>query len=99
MLDTTSLVHECYLRLVKVGELDSGSRAHFLGYAGKVMRSVVVDLARERLAKRRGGNDQRITLGTDIPDRLTTSEQQLVRVDEALRELARLMNGSFRSLK
>jgi len=99
VLDTTSLVHECYLRLVKVGELDSGSRAHFLGYAGKVMRSVVVDLARERLAKRRGGNDQRITLGTDIPDRLTTSEQQLVRVDEALRELARLMNGSFRSLK
>jgi len=89
-LDTTSLVHECYLRLVKVGEVDSSSRSHFLAYAGKVMRSVIVDLARERLTQRRGGSDQHVTLGTDVPDISTASEQHLVRVDEALRELAQL---------
>jgi RNA polymerase sigma factor (TIGR02999 family) len=88
LLDTTSLVHECYLRLVKVGEVDTSSRTHFLGYAGKVMRSIIVDLARERLTQRRGGNDQQVTLGTEVPDMSTASEQHLLRVDEALRELA-----------
>jgi RNA polymerase sigma factor (TIGR02999 family) len=90
VLDTTSLVHECYLRLVKVGEVDSVSRSHFLAYAAKVMRSIVVDFARERLTQRRGGDDRHVTLGTDVPDVATASEEQLVRVDEALRELAQL---------
>ena len=47
MLDTTSLVHECYMRLLKLDELSLNDRGHFLAYAAKVMRSVVVDLARE----------------------------------------------------
>src|SRR5690348_3276302 len=53
-LDTTALVHECYLRLANVGRLSLDDRVHFLGYAARVMRSVVVDFARERLAARRG---------------------------------------------
>jgi RNA polymerase sigma factor (TIGR02999 family) len=87
-LDTTSLVHECYLRLVRLGELQTRDRAHFLGYAACVMRSIVVDFVRQRLAKRRGGDELRITLGTDVRDCATVNEEQIMQVDEALQELA-----------
>jgi RNA polymerase sigma factor (TIGR02999 family) len=90
LLDTGALVHECYLRLVKVGELNVEDRAHFLGYAGRVMRSIVVDFARARLAERRGGRAPHITVPTDIPDPAAAAEQEIVRVDDALQELARL---------
>jgi RNA polymerase sigma factor (TIGR02999 family) len=90
LLDTGVLVNECYLRLVKLGELDVDDRAHFLGYAGRVMRSIVVDFARERLALCRGANAPHIPVGTDIPDPAAAAEEEIVRVDEALQELARL---------
>lgn len=89
-LDTTSLVHECYLRLVRLGQLQTRDRAHFLGYAARVMRSIVVDFVRQRLAKRRGGDELRVTLGTDIRDSTIVSEEQIMQVDEALEELATL---------
>src|SRR5258708_36582824 len=54
------------------------------------MRSIVVDFARERLALRRGGNSPHLTLGTDIADPAAPAEEEAVRVDEALQELARL---------
>jgi RNA polymerase sigma factor (TIGR02999 family) len=89
LLETGALVNECYLRLVKVGELNAGDRAHFLGYAARVMRSIVVDFARERLAQRRGGNAPHVAVDTDIADPAAPAEE-VVRVDEALQELARL---------
>jgi len=87
-LDTTTLVHECYLRLVRVGQLQTHDRSHFLGYAARVMRSIVVDFVRQRLAKRRGGDELRVTLGTDIRDSTAVNEEQIMQVDEALQELA-----------
>ena len=87
-LDTTALVHECYLRLVRLGQLQTRDRSHFLGYAARVMRSIVVDFVRQRLAKRRGGDELRVTLGTDIRDSSAVSEEQIMQVDEALQELA-----------
>lgn len=90
LLDTGVLVNECYLRLVKVGDLGVDDRAHFLGYAGRVMRSIVVDFARGRLAQRRGANTPHITVGTDIADPAAAAEDEVIRVEEALQELARL---------
>jgi RNA polymerase sigma factor (TIGR02999 family) len=87
-LDTTALVHECYLRLVRLGQLQTRDRSHFLGYAARVMRSIVVDFVRQRLAKRRGGDELRVTLGTDIRESTAVSEEQIMQVDEALQELA-----------
>src|SRR6201992_2457976 len=75
-LDTTTLVHECYLRLVRVGQLQTQDRSHFLGYAARVMRSIVVDFVRQRLAKRRGGGELGGTLGNDNPDSPPGSEEQ-----------------------
>jgi RNA polymerase sigma factor (TIGR02999 family) len=86
LLDTTSLVHECYLRLVKIGELKVADRTHFIAYAARAMRSIVVDFARQRQTDRRGGGDARLTVGTNVPEREATDE--VIRIDEALAELA-----------
>jgi RNA polymerase sigma factor (TIGR02999 family) len=86
-LNTTALVHECYLRFSKVGSLTLSDRTHFLGYAGRVMRSVIVDFARERLSQRRGAGALFITLGTDIPAEETVSAERLLRIDTVLQQL------------
>jgi RNA polymerase sigma factor (TIGR02999 family) len=88
LLDTTSLVHESYLRFVQTGNLKAEDRPHFLNYAGRVMRSVIVDFARERLAQRRGGGALHITLNTDIAENLGAGEEQILRIHDALEELA-----------
>ncbi len=87
-LNTTALVHECYLRLMKAGSLSLEDRSHFLGYAGRVMRSVIVDFARERLALRRGAGVLFVTLRTDIPEEETVSAQRLLRIDTVLQQLS-----------
>jgi RNA polymerase sigma factor (TIGR02999 family) len=88
LLNTTALVHECYLRLTQVGRLSLDDRSHFLGYAARVMRSVIVDFARERLSQRRGAGAMFVTVGTDIPDHETASAEDVLRIEEALQELA-----------
>lgn len=87
-LDTTSLVHESYLRLANVGRLHIDDRQHFMRYAGHVMRSVIVDFVRERLAQRRGGDALHITLDTHIGDTTGEAESEILRVHDALDELA-----------
>jgi RNA polymerase sigma factor (TIGR02999 family) len=89
ILDTTSLVHESFLRFVNAGRINASSRMHFLNYAGRVMRSVIVDFARERLAQRRGGGALHVTLDTAVSDATSTGEEEVLRVHEALEELAR----------
>src|SRR2546425_2482502 len=54
LLDTTALVHESYLR-IQQGKPDFADRKHFLAYAAKAMRTIVIDIARARQADRRGG--------------------------------------------
>ena len=56
VLDTTCLVHESYLRFVSAGELRAEDRRAFFAYASQVMRSVIVNTARERIAQKRGGD-------------------------------------------
>jgi RNA polymerase sigma factor (TIGR02999 family) len=92
LLDTTALVHESYLRLAKSGELQFPDRSRFLAYAGRVMRSIIVDLVRQRQADRHGGDAQHITLTGDVAERLgvATSEEHIVRVHEALLELEKV---------
>jgi RNA polymerase sigma factor (TIGR02999 family) len=87
VLDTTALVHESYLRLVQTGELTLEDRRAFFAYASHVMRSVIVDSARARLAERRGGQAQKLTLSTDLGQGLAQDEEGIVQVHEALQEL------------
>jgi RNA polymerase sigma factor (TIGR02999 family) len=88
-LDTTALLHESYLRFVGLGQLDVADKGHFLGYAAKVMRSIIIDFARKRLAERRGGSAAEIPLDTDLAEALPSPENELIRIDEALKDLAK----------
>jgi len=90
LLDTTALLHESYLRLVKLGQLRVENRAHFLAYAARTMRSIVVDFARSRLAERRGGGAQDLVLDTEIASGVHAPEEEIVRVHDALTDLAQV---------
>ena len=83
-LETTALVHESYLRFLKVGELRIEDRSAFFGYASKVMRSVIVDAVRERRAQRRGGDMSELTLDTEASAALPSGEVEVLHVHEAL---------------
>lgn len=62
-LQATALVHEAYLRLIDQRRVPWRNRAHFYGIAAQTMRRVLVDHARARLADKRGGGLQPLTLG------------------------------------
>ena len=89
LLDTTALVHESYLRLANGNVLRAEDRRAFFAYASRVMRSVIVDAVRERMADRRGGGVPAITLNTQVAASLPSGAEEILRVDEALDELAK----------
>lgn len=86
-LDTTSLVHECYLRFLNSGDLALNDRAHFFNLAARVMRQLLCDYARERLAEKRGGGAAHFELREDDATVLAEAERFLA-VDQALAQLA-----------
>ncbi|MEW6707784.1 MAG: ECF-type sigma factor [Pseudomonadota bacterium] len=88
LLDTTSLVHESYLRMQRSGELSFAGRKHFLAYASKVMHAIVIDIVRARRAERRGGEALHITLNTEVAESVSRPDDEVLRVHEALQELA-----------
>ena len=88
-LNTTGLVHEAYLRLADAPRLDLSDRAHFMALASQVMRNLLVDRARARMAAKRGG-------GTDVlelQEELWISDEHgetITDLDEALTRLKAL---------
>ena len=88
LLDTTALVHESFLKLVDQRDLPIEGRRHFFAYASQVMRSVIVDFARASNADRRGSEFQHLVLDTALGERLAAPENEVLRVHEALQELA-----------
>jgi RNA polymerase sigma factor (TIGR02999 family) len=89
-VSTTTLVHESYLRLSESGRLSIEDQRHFLAYASTVMRSIVVDFARENLAQKRGSGVAPVTLNTDIVNSMVASDAQVLDIHEALDELGAL---------
>lgn len=86
-VDTTALVHECYLKLVPRESMAPAGRAHFLGYAATVMRSIIVDAARAAKTDRRGGDAQQVTLDTALLASLPNPADEIIDVHAALDEL------------
>jgi RNA polymerase sigma factor (TIGR02999 family) len=85
-LQPTALVHEAYVRLVggDPGRPWNG-RSHFFAAAAEAMRRILVDVARRKLADKRGANPQRHALdGLSAPER----DEELIALDDALRKLA-----------
>jgi RNA polymerase sigma factor (TIGR02999 family) len=90
-LQTTALVHEAYLRLLKDASLSLDNRAHFLGVAAHAMREILIERARARAAQKRGGGALRVTLDESVSPAPDVSIDVLA-LDEALQRLARLDN-------
>lgn len=89
-MQTTVLVHECYLKLLGANRLSPADRNHFLAYAATAMRSVIVDTARAAGRQRRGGDVLHVTLATGVGESVDLPEEEILDVDAALADLAQL---------
>jgi RNA polymerase sigma factor (TIGR02999 family) len=86
-LQTTALVHEAYLKLVRQQAVSSQSRSHFLGIAAHLMRRILIDHARGHLRGKRGGVKEHLPLNEALVFSPQRSEE-LVKLNEALERLS-----------
>ena len=87
-LQTTALVHEAYLCLMKQPPSDLENRAHFFGICAQLMREILVQYARKRKAAKRGGGQTLV-----LEDAFASAQERsmdLVALDDALNSLAKL---------
>ena len=88
-LNTTVLVHEAYLKL-NGAALDLSQRGPFLALAAKAMRHVLIDHLRASGAEKRGGDQVRVTLSTDIPFAAVSGQIDLLDIERGLQALEAL---------
>ena len=82
-LQTTAVVHEVYLRLVDVANVEWHERAQFFAMAAQMMRRILVDAARARGARKRGGGALKVSLDeTALVS--STPDRSILALDEAL---------------
>jgi len=86
-LQTTELVNEAYLRLVRSSQVQWRDRTHFFAMAARLMRRVLVDEVRKRRFQKRGGDLVRVTLDDDSGGS-STPDFDLLALDEAIERLA-----------
>lgn len=84
-LQPTAVVHEAYVRLIGGQSPGWKNRAHFFGAAAEAMRRILIDHARRKLSRKRGGDQLRVELGS--PAEPETSLEELLALDEALGRL------------
>ncbi len=88
-IQTTALVHEAYLKLIDVTNVDWQHRAHFFAVSAQIMRHILLDRARRRVAAKRGGAAPRINLD-EVPDLGSERARELIALDDALNALAKV---------
>ena len=88
-LQPTENVHEAYLKLMGAQNIDWNNRSHFFAVAGRVMRRVLVDRARNRNARKRGGDAAKISIESGAADFAEANRRtvDLIELDLALKEL------------
>jgi RNA polymerase sigma factor (TIGR02999 family) len=86
-LQPTALVHEAYLRLVDQRRVDWRNRAQFLGLAASMMRRILVNHARDRVARKRGGGAQQVSLSL-VESPSGRPDVELIALEDALQRLA-----------
>ena len=86
-LQATALVNEAYLQLIEAGPVRLRDRAHFFALSAKLVRRILVDFARSRRAKKRGGAKQAVTLDESV---IVAPQKgaDLIALDEALEKFA-----------
>lgn len=88
-LGATDLVHEAFMRLVRLDRIAWRNRAHFLAIASQAMRHVLLDHADQRRAEKRGGGAQAVTLDR-LPLAATERDDAVIALCEALEVLERI---------
>ncbi|MEO8369192.1 MAG: ECF-type sigma factor [Candidatus Solibacter sp.] len=86
-IQATALVHEAYLRLADLGGVDWRHTGQFFAIAARIMRNILLDNARARLAAKRGGPQARVNLA-EIPDVTDRAGSGILALEEALTALA-----------
>src|SRR5580700_2680001 len=89
----TTLIHEAYLDMAGQEGQTFPDRGRFMAYAAKVMRGLIIDHVRNRLAIKRGGQFELTSLTTNVEDVVGDAEE-LTRISQALDELAKV-DGSL----
>lgn len=85
-MQATALVHEAYLELIDVTNVDWQHRAHFYAVSAQIMRHILLDRARRRVAAKRGGSAERVSLD-ELPDLSSGRANELIALDDALNAL------------
>ena len=88
-LQPTALVHEAYLRLIDQRHVDWRNRAQFLGVAANMMRRILVNHARDRVAAKRPGDREQVSLSL-VESPTGEPELELIELEEALERLTGL---------
>lgn len=88
-LQPTALVHEAYIRLIKVREVDWQSRSHFFATAATIMRRILVDHARAQQAEKREALRNAVSL-EDVLVVCPAQSSELIALDEALSRLTQI---------
>jgi RNA polymerase sigma factor (TIGR02999 family) len=91
-ISATTLIHEAYLDMIAQQGHSFPDRGRFMAYAARVMRGLIIDHVRNRLAIKRGGRFELTSLTTDIGD-VVNNDQELTRMSQALDELAQVDNS------
>ncbi len=86
-LQTTALIHEAYLRLMAISDLNWKDRAHFFAVSAQIVRRILIDAARARGSEKRGGGAVKVDLNESV-DGLAERSRELLALDEALQSLA-----------
>jgi RNA polymerase sigma factor (TIGR02999 family) len=89
-LNPTALVHEAWIKLAASSGFAATSRLHFKRVAARAMRQLLIEAARRRIAQKRGGEDALFVAFEEALDHPPSSEEDILRLDTALDELARL---------
>lgn len=88
LLDTTALVHEWFVRFARIRGLKIDDRRHFMRYAARAMRSIIVDFARERSAARRGGGGEGGQLLAAAEGQPERGPEEILNIHRALEQLS-----------
>jgi RNA polymerase sigma factor (TIGR02999 family) len=90
-VSATTLLHKAYIEMAGNSGTSFADRKRFMGYAGRVMRGLIIDHARSRSAQKRGGQFEITSLEAEIES--AVDEHKLVQISQALDELAKADPG------
>ena len=88
-LQATALVHEAFLELIDIKNVDWQHRAHFFAVSAGIMRHILLGRARKRVTAKRGGNAERVDLDA-LPEIGSERARELIALDDALTALSKI---------